>query len=681
MTHSAWFTRLAHLGRNAALSVGVLVGLSANVPAQAQPEENIGHTRHLHHNNEPHGKAPNSPDRFITTRSSDIVLPLPEEKDAFTFVVYGDRTGGPVKGVSVLADAVRDTNLLEPDFVITVGDLIEGYNAQAQWRTQMTEFKGIMDELLCPWFPVAGNHDIYWRGPDRPARQHEGDYETHFGPLWYAFEHKNCWFIALHSDEGNPETGEFTFEKPEAQRMSPEQFEFLKMALERAKDADHVFLFLHHPRWLRGGYGDDWDRVHDVLVQAGNVTAVFAGHIHNMRYDPKDGIDYVALATVGGAQEGTVPEAGWLHQFHVVTVRKQQVAMAALPVGEVMDVREITGELAEACAAQAAVVPVVAEPVRLSERGGVEQIVSVTYQNVSGRDLEVTLMPDSGDSRWVISPDHHHASLAPGETVTRRFAFARGRDSADQFFRDIEIVTDVDVLMPGHRYSLKTRRDVVPVDAALVPLPAPPASDLAISLGGDDALLVPGFTLPDGPLTVECWLRADEFGPRTGLLCKTESAEFGIFVNLGKVEWNVHLAGEYVTVGTEAPVLQPGRWHHVAGVFDGAEVRVYVDGELKAKAPGAGRRRTNRLPFIIGADVSGDGTPSSFFKGQIDEVRVASRALYEGERFVPQRRLDLVEGVELLTHFDGRFGLGVWGEGPRRIFGRVVGDAPLEPCR
>src|SRR5690606_7650172 len=108
----------------------------------------------------------------------------------------------------------------------------------------------------------------------------------------------------------------------------------------------HVFIFLHHPRWKGGGYGDDWARVHERLVEAGNVSAVFAGHIHRMTYDGvQDGIEYITLATTGGHQPGLVPGAGYLHHFDIVTVRGDEIGLAAIPVGGVMDVRALTTEL------------------------------------------------------------------------------------------------------------------------------------------------------------------------------------------------------------------------------------------------------------------------------------------------------------------------------------------------
>jgi hypothetical protein len=205
--------------------------------------------------------------RLLTNRPAGReLLKLPKEEDAFGFVVFGDRTGGPPEGIEVLKQAVADTNLLDPDLVLTVGDLVNGYNAQEAWKAQAAEYKAAMSKLRMPWFPVAGNHDIYWRGPNKPASEHERDFETTFGPLWYAVQHKKCWFVVLYSDEGNPVTGEKDFNKPECQHMSEAQFTWLGETLQKAKDARHVFVFLHHPRWL-AKYGTDWDRVHELLLR------------------------------------------------------------------------------------------------------------------------------------------------------------------------------------------------------------------------------------------------------------------------------------------------------------------------------------------------------------------------------------------------------------------------------
>ncbi len=442
------------------LTLVFVVGFSADAPSQ--PTAPLTHDHHEHQHNPDHPTEPAEGPRFHTNRDGTKLV-LPVEEDAFSFVVFGDRTGGPHEGINVLAQAVADTNLIEPDLVMTVGDLIDGYGNDDVWMPQMKQYKEVMGELICPWFPVAGNHDIYWRGPGKPEGEHEKNYEMHFGPLWYAFEHKDCFFIALYSDEGDPKTGIKNFNRPDSQKMSDEQFSWLKGILEKAKDADHVFVFIHHPRWLGRGYGEDWGKVHKELVRAGNVSGVFAGHIHHMRYDPKDGIDYFSLATVGGHQPGWAPQVGWLHQFSLVTVRKGQVAHAALPVGGVIDPKAITGNISEQSEALGRAMPVkFKQPITINDDGSVDDGLTLTIKNPATFAIEVEVVPTSKDSRWSIGPDHAHATIEPGEEKTLTFKIKRPSGKFDTTARAIVLELGIDMLTDRLRFAIPAKRVTVP---------------------------------------------------------------------------------------------------------------------------------------------------------------------------------------------------------------------------
>lgn len=578
---------------------------------------------------------PTSEPRLHTTRPAGReLIRLPKEDDAFGFVIFGDRTNGQPEGIEVLRQAVADTNLLDPDLVMTVGDLVQGYNGHDAWLAQAAEYRSVMDQLRMPWFPVAGNHDVYWRGEGKPVGEHEGNYEAVFGPLWYAFRHKQCWFIALYSDEGNPETGEKNFHKPECQRMSDAQFAWLQEVLQKARGANHVFVFLHHPRWLER-YGDDWKKVHEALVAAGNVSAVFAGHIHRMRYDGnRDGIEYFTLATTGGNLDMELPKAGYLHEYHVVTVRPQGIQVATLPVGAVIDPKEITGDVSEdANRLDDKLVAANPRGLAFGKDGSAEGMMQADFTNPASRPVELTVTP-LGSSAWTFQPDHTHVVIPPGATTTVSFVAARkasGGEAPD--LPRLELA--VDYFGRTLRFTLPRRQVAFaqePPETLAAPAGAPNG---VLRLSGADCLEVPStrMKLPDGPFTIEAWVRGNDYAGRRALVTKTESSEYGIFVTDGRLETSVYLGNGYVTARTAEPVLVPGTWHHVAGVFDGAEVRCYLDGRLVARKAGSGKRKTNALPLLVGADPDGKGLPNSFLDGDIDDLRIRTGAHFRGERF------------------------------------------------
>lgn len=271
----------------------------------------------------------------LTDRKGSKPLERPEQTQSFTFAILADVTDQGPNNLEVLKLAVHELNIISPDLIFTIGDMVQGYCDRPTWLRQWDQVRQILNQLTRPLFPVAGNHDIYWSSNQpRPPGEHEADYEQHIGPLWYAFQHKGCWFIALYTDEGDPNTGKKSFSDPNAQRFSRRQADWLRSILDKAKGANHIFVFMHHPRWITAQYGQDWENIHPLLRKAG-VSAVFGGHHHILQFDGvRDGIRYYRLGTTGGAINRDVEPQGF-HHYLLVTVRAKQFSVATVRVGSV----------------------------------------------------------------------------------------------------------------------------------------------------------------------------------------------------------------------------------------------------------------------------------------------------------------------------------------------------------
>ena len=91
--------------------------------------------------------------------------PPQEDPRSFTFVVHGDLTGGERPGIFAVAAA--QINLLQPDFVINVGDLIEGDGGDADARTVTVEVilqtLAYLNAYPCPPF---GEHEVHGHPAD-----------------------------------------------------------------------------------------------------------------------------------------------------------------------------------------------------------------------------------------------------------------------------------------------------------------------------------------------------------------------------------------------------------------------------------------------------------------------------------------------------------------------------------
>ena len=86
-------------------------------------------------------------------------LEVNNRPNSFQFAIVSDRTGGRRPGV--FTKAVEKINLLQPEFVVSVGDLIEGYSEDpGAWALEWSEFENKLTRLQMPFFFCPGNHDI-----------------------------------------------------------------------------------------------------------------------------------------------------------------------------------------------------------------------------------------------------------------------------------------------------------------------------------------------------------------------------------------------------------------------------------------------------------------------------------------------------------------------------------------
>jgi len=190
----------------------------------------------------------------------------------------------------------------------------------------------------------------------------------------------------------------------------------------------------------------------------------------------------------------------------------------------------------------------------------------------------------------------------------------------------------------------------------------------ALALDGeDDYVLVPGNGTLDleGALTIEAWVNLDSLNGEDVLLANGAASgdddyNFGVDLSGGRPGiWN----NAFFDVTSPAPVLEAGRWHHLAITFSGPSgaqslgtngvhgtATIYVDGEpVHAGAWGtAGTAKGGDL--VIGRDAGG-----KHFGGMIDELRIWNVARDQDQirDYMKQPLSGLESGLKAYYNFNG----------------------------
>lgn len=248
-------------------------------------------------------------------------LALNNENRNFQFAIVTDRTGGHRPGV--FASAVKKINLMQPEFVISVGDLIEGYSEDnGQWALEWAEFESKLKQLQMPFFYVPGNHDL-------ANRLMSENWKRKFGRTYFDFRYHDVLFLALNSEDP-PASEPFAF--------GVEQQAWLADVLRRHSDVRWTFVFMHKPAWVYADADHEktgWNNVERALGD--RKYTVFAGHVHNYAKFVRNGRDHIMLATTGGDSKLRGKADGEFDQIVWVTMKETEPVLANLLLDGIED--------------------------------------------------------------------------------------------------------------------------------------------------------------------------------------------------------------------------------------------------------------------------------------------------------------------------------------------------------
>jgi hypothetical protein len=136
-----------------------------------------------------------------------------------------------------------------------------------------------------------------------------------------------------------------------------------------------------------------------------------------------------------------------------------------------------------------------------------------------------------------------------------------------------------------------------------------------------------------GPITMSAWFRTTGALPFAGIICKAEPTEprHGYLLDVddhrrARADVVFDHSTAIAAALTSTRALTDGVWHHVLAVYDGQDLRLYVDGRLDGKAAYDRGMQVNSEPLLIGWDEN-TWLSHRHFRGSIDDIRIYGRAL------------------------------------------------------
>ena len=192
---------------------------------------------------------------------------------------------------TLLLQAIAELNVIKPDFVVLLGDLVES-NADTYHR-DFDDMWNILDQYArFPVFAVMGNHD-----GQRVGGVDGFDYwQRHFGPLYHSFDW-GSWHFAFVNTYDHPA------HPSDNGVIGEDQLAWLDSDLHFASSAGkRIAVMLHHnPFDVRWIFMDDGREELARVIQKHGARYIFAGHRHSDQLEQNELAKIVTTRTAQAA--------------------------------------------------------------------------------------------------------------------------------------------------------------------------------------------------------------------------------------------------------------------------------------------------------------------------------------------------------------------------------------------
>lgn len=190
----------------------------------------------------------------------------------------------------------------------------------------------------------------------------------------------------------------------------------------------------------------------------------------------------------------------------------------------------------------------------------------------------------------------------------------------------------------------------------------------------------PGLDITGNQLSIGFWVKPYEIPQPNSFLMKGKF-QYGIQMeNPQTLEFHIHSEGKRISAKARVGDDFYGNWHHIAGIYDGTSLQLFVDDERVAQTRHSGTISSTPFPLCIGreADTQDQGEYSGrMSKMVMDEVKVFDKAvsLNELKNKTESAVLSLDFEADTKPEDEDFFAVGLGG----RTYGIIWPDRKIQP--